>query len=637
MDGNCEKNPIKYLSGIASPEDLKKIPKEELPALAEEIRSELVRVTAQNGGHLASNLGVVEMTVAVHRVFDAPKDHIIFDVGHQSYVHKLLTGRKERFDTLRQAGGISGFTKRAESAYDPFGAGHSSTAISAAIGMAEADALVGSDAYTVAVVGDGALTGGLAYEGLNNCRRNLRLVVIINENEMSISPNTGRLAQHLSRLRASHNYLRTKEVTSGALRYVPLVGRPIYRILRRAKRRIKHLFYNENLFEHMGIRYLGPVDGNDQEGLEACLRHARRLGCSVILHVKTQKGKGYDKAEENPDLYHSLPPAACTCAGETFSAYMGRTLCELAEQNEKLVAITAAMSHGTGLECFRKAHPCRFFDVGIAEGHAVTFASGLAAGGMHPVVALYSTFLQRAYDNVLHDAALQQLPLLLCVDRAGLNAADGATHHGIFDVSLLSAMPNVRIYAPITHAGLRTSLTAALAAKEGVYAIRYPSGCEDATLVQAFYPYGRGENEPLGVRVWQSRAGDVALTVVTHGRIAREALEAARALDEAGVPVRVLLCEYLAPYAALSAEIAPLLAGGVLFLEEEVRAGGFGMNLADALLAIGAIKHQSMVIIATENGFVTPKTGENIRHAAGVDAAAICRAAEKLLKRKETE
>ena len=604
--------------------------------LADEIREYLVHRVTENGGHLASNLGVVELTLALHRVFDAPQDHIIFDVGHQSYVHKLLTGRKEAFDTLRCVGGISGFTKRAESAYDAFGTGHSSTAISAAIGMAEADALAGNTAYTVAVVGDGALTGGLSYEGLNNCRRNLRLIVIVNENEMSISPNTGRLARHLSRLRASRGYLRTKEATAGALRHVPLIGRPLYRLLRRLKRRLKHLFYGENLFEQMGLRYYGPIDGNDEQAVEEFLQHAKSMESSVILHVKTQKGKGYAPAEKDPDIYHSLSPLTCANTGKSFSVHFGEALCEQAAQDARVVGITAAMSHGTGLEIFRKTYPKRLFDVGIAEAHAVTFAAGLCAGGMRPIVAVYSTFLQRAYDSVLHDAALQGLSLVLCIDRAGLNAHDGATHHGVFDVSLLSAIPNVRMYAPVTHAGLTASLAAALARSEGVSAIRYPSGGESDALLAAFYPDGRAPDAVPSVRMWQSRDGAAQLTVVTHGRIAQEALAAARELDAQGVCTRVLLCEYLAPYGELSAELEPLLSGKLLFLEEEVRAGGFGMNLADTLLRRGVLTNEDHTIVATEDGFVTPRAGEDIRAAAGVDAAAILRAARKLLK-KETE
>ena len=624
-----EKWPL--LGGISSPEDLKALAPDKMEPLATEIRDYLVFRVGENGGHLASNLGVVELTLAIHRVFDSPKDHVIFDVGHQSYVHKLLTGRKEAFDTLRQAGGISGFTKRTESPHDAFGAGHSSTSISAAIGMAEAEYRKGSDAWTVAVIGDGALTGGLAYEGLNNCARHLRLIVIVNENEMSISPNTGRLARHLSKLRVSHNYLKTKEFTASTLRHIPLIGRLIYKVLRFIKRRIKHVFYKENIFEHMDIRYRGPVEGNDTAGLEALLRHAKRLGTAVILHVKTKKGQGYAPAEQDPNAYHGLAPQGKAPDGVSYSETLGNELVRIADRDERICAITAAMSCGTGLEVFREAHPKKFYDVGIAEGHAVTFAAGLAAGGLRPVVAVYSTFLQRAYDNLLHDAALQDLPVVLCIDRAGLNPGDGPTHHGIFDVAMLSELSNVRIYAPVTRAGLCRSLQTALTFDTGISAIRYPSGCENPDIVAAFYSHD-AENEAIGVRAWGDT--DAArITIVTHGRIAAEALKAAKQLCAAGISTQVLLCEYIAPYGGLSAQIAPLLCGDLIFLEEELRVGGFGMNLADALKRRGALAHRKYAILGTENGFLTPLTGQTVFAAAGVDADAVVKAAQNLIEK----
>lgn len=594
--------------------------------LAEEIRDYLSYRVNENGGHLASNLGVVELTMAIHRVFQVPEDHLIFDVGHQSYVHKLLTERKERFDTLRRPGGLSGFTKRAESKYDAFGAGHSSTAVSAAIGMAEADALAGRDSYTVAVVGDGAMTGGLAYEGLNNCRSDLRLIIILNENEMSISPNTGRLSEHLSRLRSSRRYLRTKEVTSRTLAGVPLVGKPARRALRWAKERLKHAVYDENIFEHMGIRYLGPVDGNDMEGMITYLEHAKRLGCCVMLHVKTVKGKGNAKAEAEPHLYHSI--SHTVSVEKTFSNHFGAALCAEAKRDYRVCAITAAMSYGTGLEPFRRAYPKRFFDVGIAEGHAVTFAAGLAAGGERPVVAVYSTFLQRAFDNVIHDAALQELPVVLAIDRAGFNSGDGATHHGIFDVAFLSTMPGLRLFTPVTGAGIAASLHAALQSG-GVSAIRYPSGAEEPRVLAAFYPEGCSSAAVPGVRVYDS--GDTPiLTVVTHGRIVGEALRAAEALLAEGIAIRILLCEYLTPYGDLSKEIASLLCGDVVFYEEELRRGGFGMNLSDALLSHGALSRKKYAIVAAEDPFVVPVLGETIWQAAGVDETTLITTVKKL-------
>ncbi len=613
------------LAEVNTPEALKALPEKQLAPLAAQIRDYLTYRVGENGGHLASNLGVVEMTMAIHRVFNSPEDHIIFDVGHQSYVHKLLTGRAPLFDTLRMPGGLSGFTKRAESDHDPFGAGHSSTAISAAIGMARSDRLAGKKSWTVAVVGDGALTGGLAYEGLNNCQNDLRLIVIINENEMSISPNTGRLAAQLSRMRTSDGYIRTKELTSGFLRRIPLVGKPLYRGIRRLKRWLKHRFYRENLFEYMGIRYLGPVDGNDTAGVEAILRHAKRLDCSVILHLKTVKGKGYEPAERDAGTYHSVAPARGDAPDKSFSQIMGEALCALGKQNERICAITAAMRDGTGLVPFAERYPDRFFDVGIAEGHAVTFAAGLAAGGYRPVVAVYSTFLQRAVDNILHDAALQGLPLTLCVDRAGLNAADGPTHHGVFDVAFLSLLPNVKIYTPVTERGVALSLRASQESS-GVCALRYPSGAPSQAIKEAFYPDGAPDT--IGVRLYDSGEAPCA-TVVTHGRIADEALLAAERLAQEGIAVRILLCEYIAPYDTLAAEVAPLLVGkATLFLEEEVRSGGFGMRLCDAMTRAELLR-TSYEILATDDGFVTPAKGETVQQAAGVSAAdihaALCR------------
>lgn len=619
-----------WLSGIGTPDDVKALPSKALPELTAEIRRYLSYRVRENGGHLSSNLGVVELTVAIHRVFDSPRDHVIFDVGHQSYVHKLLTGRKEQFDTLRRAGGISGFTKRAESEHDAFGAGHSSTAISAAIGLATADALEGKDSYTVAVVGDGALTGGLAYEGLNNCRPDLRLIIIINENEMSISPNTGGLSRHLSRIRNSRSYISTKRFTSRTLRHVPLLGKPLHALLRFLKKQVKGLVYRENVFEQLGLRYVGPLDGNDLDAVTQALCDAKSHRGSTVLHVKTKKGTGDLEAEANPDLYHGVLPRGKESNVPTFSEHFGSALCHMAKEDDSLVAITAAMSYGTGLEGFRMVHGDRFFDVGIAEGHAVTFAAGLAAGGKRPVVALYSTFMQRAYDHILHDAALQGLPLILAIDRAGFNTADGPTHYGVYDVSLLSSIKGVRMFAPVTREGITASLKAARRFG-GVCTVRYPSGVENASIREAFYDKGDAADAPC-VRVFDS-AENPLVTVVTHGRIAGEALQAAKHLLDQGVVVRVLLCEYLAPYDELAAEVAPLLLGhATVFYEEEIRSGGFGENLAAALAARGELSLERYRIVAAQNGFAVADVGKTVWQAAGVDAQALERAVCDLVK-----
>ena len=467
----------RYLPSIQSPADLRALPSDAIPGLCAEIRETLIETVSRTGGHLASNLGVVELSVAMHRVFDCPRDHMIFDVGHQSYVHKLLTGRYARFDTLRIGGGVSGFTRRSESEYDCFGAGHSSTSLSAALGFAQSDRMTGSDAYTVAVVGDGAFTGGMIHEALNNITPGLRLIIIINENEMSISKNIGRFALHMARLRRKAGYFKTKKGISRVLKHIPLVGDKLFCFARYTKKAFKNALYGSNYFEDMGLYYIGPADGNDYEAVEELLTEAKKLGDSVVIHLKTRKGKGYVPAEEDPGRYHGMAPAGKT-SGENFSRRLGEILIAEATGDDRLCAITASMSEGTGLESFRAAHPDRFFDVGIAEEHAMTFAAGLAAGGYHPVTAIYSSFMQRAYDQVIHDIALQSLPVLMCIDRAGLNQADGATHHGLFDVSFLSAIPGVTIYTPATFAGLALSVHTALQSGTPA-AIRYPNGGED--------------------------------------------------------------------------------------------------------------------------------------------------------------
>ena len=613
-----------HLNQINHPDDLKAMPVEDLPALAEEIRSYLVARVQENGGHLASNLGAVELSLAIHRVFSTPHDHVIFDVGHQSYVHKLITGRKDRFETLRQGGGISGFPKRSESEHDCFGTGHSSTSLSAALGFAEADRINGSDAFTVCVFGDGAYTGGMIHEALNNCRRDLRLIIILNENEMSISKNIGRFAKELSRIRASKGYFRTKHATASALHHIPLLGKPIFRLLLRIKMALKAALYGSNYFENLGLYYLGPVDGNDENAVELLLRQAKESGQSCIIHLKTKKGKGYAPAEETPTIYHGMSPAAKKPAtAASFSETMGKALTEMAEADPSICAITAAMAEGTGLTGFREKHPSRFFDVGIAEEHAVTFAAGLAANGCRPIVALYSTFLQRAYDNVIHDVALQKLPVVFCIDRAGLNAADGATHHGIFDVAFLSQIPDIKIYTPITNASLKVALQTAVSSDVPV-AIRYPNGCENPAIVDAFY----GKHEPVDIRVRSSfsKAQAPDTVIVTHGRIAAEALLACDLLHEEGRDAGVLLLEQLKPYDDIARDIAEYLPTGegtVLFLEEEVFAGGMGMMLSEALSAYDVMKNKRIKVIALDESFGVQDKHEPIFASFGMDAKSI--------------
>lgn len=611
----------KYLGHINSPQELKALRDEEITPLCAELRQFLVERVSENGGHLASNLGAVELSVAIHRVFDCPHDHVIFDVGHQSYIHKILTGRFDRFDTLRRGGGVSGFTKRSESEYDCFGAGHSSTSLSAGLGFAKADRLSGSDAYTVVVLGDGAFTGGMIHEALNNCERGLKLIIILNENEMSISKNIGSFARSMAKLRKKKGYFKTKRFTANALAKIPLVGKYIVRGLKKIKKALKNALYGSNYFEDLGLYYLGPADGNCYEDVEELMREAKRAGESVLIHLKTQKGKGYADAEQNPGDYHGLRPRSSEQYDSSFSQEFGKMLAELASEDKRICAITAAMGHGTGLDDFESAYPDRFFDVGIAEEHAVTFAAGLSASGYKPVCAIYSTFLQRAYDQIIHDVALQGLPMLFGIDRAGLNAADGATHHGIFDVAFLSEIPGVRIYTPVTYEGMRRSVKRALS-DGSISAVRYPSGAEKSIIKDEFYSDG---STKIGVRA--NYEGKRDAIIITHGRIAAECIKAQRALIERGVSCGILLCEYISPYGELACEIHTHLEDAqpraVVFVEEEIRAGGFGMILSDKLRHIGALDGKAVSIIAVDNSFVIQSKDENIYTSAGVDAESI--------------
>ncbi len=612
----------KYLGRVNSPDELKRLDKKEILPLCEEIRDCIVSTTEKNGGHLASNLGVVEISVAIHRVFDCPRDHVIFDVGHQSYTHKLLTGRYGDFETLRQSGGISGFTNRKESEYDCFGAGHSSTSLSAALGFAEADRLLGNDAYTVVVLGDGAFTGGMIHEALNNCDKELKkLIIILNENEMSISKNIGRFANSIARIRKRSGYLRAKRFTVSFVKKIPLVGNGLFRLIRGVKKSIKNSLYGSNYFEDMGLYYLGPADGNDYESVEELLRAAKRAGENVLVHLKTQKGKGFKPAEDYPDIYHGVSPTQRNEKASTYSHELGRALCDLAKKDDKICAITAAMSTGTGVDSFAKEYPNRFFDVGIAEEHAVTFASGLAANGMKPVFAVYSTFLQRGYDQIIHDAALQDLPVVIAIDRAGFNNSDGPTHHGIFDVAFLSQIPGIKIYTPVTYKGLARSLEQALNDSR-VSAIRYPSGSESERVVKAFY--NTDNDEKIGIKTDFDIHNAPENIIITHGRIAEECIEAKSILKKEGIDCGIVLCEYIAPYSSLADEIFNVIKDlgvrNVTFVEEEIRAGGFGMMLSDAMRDKGYLDSIKYTCMATNDAFVGRKKGQSYLCATGLDA-----------------
>ncbi len=563
------------LDGIRSVEDLREMSEDDMPRLAEEIRQFLVDTTTRRGGHLASNLGVVELTLALHRVFHTPEDHLIWDVGHQSYVHKLVTGRREAFDTLRVPGGMSGFTRREESEFDPFGTGHSSTSISAALGFAEADAIAGKPNYTIAVIGDGALTGGLAHEGINNCRRGLRLIIVLNENEMSISRVTGAFPRLVNRLRISRSYRSFKRTSRSVLRYIPLLGPAVFYTGRWVRNVVRSSFYRSNFFEEMGFTYLGPYDGNDYRQVEDALTEAKQKEDCVIIHLRTKKGKGYAAAENHPCEYHCVYPNAM--GGETFHSVFGDVLDAYAAEDERICAITPATGETTGLSAFAAHYEKRFFDVGIAEEHALTFAAGLAASGMKPYVIIYSSFLQRGYDQIIHDIALQHLPVHIMVDRASLAPADGPTHHGIYDVAFLSQIEGMPIYAPALPETLERMLADTRSAEDAV-AIRYPNGGGCRALAAAFYP--NGEYEHYGVR----SEGDIAhadTVIISYGAAAGRALEATETLRTRGYAASMLLLETLTPVSSVGERIAALLPQNahVIFLEEGIYNGGIAMQL----------------------------------------------------------
>ncbi len=590
-----EKYPL--IARAESTEELKKMGRDELPELCSEIREFLIENVTKNGGHLASNLGVVELTVALHRVFDFPNDRLIFDVGHQSYTHKILSGRRSGFGTLRRRGGMSGFTKRSESEYDCFGAGHSSTSVSAAIGFAEAERMKGSDRYTVAVLGDGAFTGGMVHEALNNCRPDLKLIIILNENEMSISKNTGSFASLIAKIRASKSYYRTKRRTVKLIKKIPLVGEGLFNLIKKIKQGIKNKLYKSNYFEDLGLYYLGPADGNDGVRVERLLTEAKNASQSTVIHLRTVKGRGYMPAERDPGAYHSVSPAG-TPKEKNFSSRMGEILTELADGDGRVCAVTAAMASGTGLVAFEKAHPDRFFDVGIAEEHALTFCAGLAASGYKPYFAVYSSFLQRGYDNLIHDIALQNLPVTVLVDRAGISEGDGATHHGIFDVPFLMQIPNMSVFAPSSFDSLETIMKKSELLLSPV-AIRYANSPDTAGL-DCF--------SPSSEFVYKNYDGERESIIITYGRIVSEALAASEKIPSCGI----ILIEQLKPVLPVADAINAIIPRGaknVIFLEEGIKNGGAGMIFGQSLsLPVGC----TYTHLAIDDVFDTPLATGNI-------------------------
>ncbi|MBP2653013.1 MAG: dxs 2 [Firmicutes bacterium] len=563
------------LETLNSPQDLKKLSIIEMEKLTKEIRNILIHTVSETGGHLAPNLGVVELSIALHRVFNSPTDKIVWDVGHQAYVHKILTGRYSQFSTLRQKGGLSGFPKRSESEHDAFGTGHSSTSISAALGMAIANRMTGKRSHVIAVIGDGSLTGGQAFEALNHAGHvGTDLTVILNDNEMSIAKNVGAMSEYLAKLRTDPRYSKVKRDIEYLLKRIPAIGEGVAKTVERVKDSLKYLVVPGIMFEELGFTYIGPIDGHNIFSLTDVLQTTKNIRGPVLVHVITAKGKGYPPAESNADKFHGVGPF-CIESGEcvvksdkpTYTAVFGETLANLAAENPDIVAITAAMTEGTGLKKFASRYPDRFFDVGIAEPHAVTLAGGLAAAGKRPVVAVYSTFMQRAYDQVLHDICLQQLPVVFAIDRAGIVGEDGPTHHGVFDISFLRNIPGLTIMAPKDENELRYMLYTALASK-GPVAIRYPRGSGLGVNTTGPLEYISGKAEEL-------RSGK-SVALVAAGAVVDICLKAAEHLSTQGIEATVINMRYIKP---LDEETLRRLAkdiGIIITVEENVLTGGFG-------------------------------------------------------------
>lgn len=612
---------MSVLDRIAGPEDIKGLTRQEMKELAGELRQTIIETVSQTGGHLASSLGVVELTIALHRILNSPTDKIVWDVGHQAYAHKLLTGRRDRFGTLRQLDGLSGFPKRAESPHDCFDVGHSSTSISAALGMAAARDRRGGQEKIVAVIGDGSMTAGLAYEGLNQAGHlKKNLVVILNDNEMSISPNVGALSSFLSRKMTSDFFVRLKKEGKHLLGSMPGIGKDLLQLASRAEHSLKGFFTPGMLFEAFGFDYFGPIDGHDLDKLLETLNNVVRLEGPVLVHVLTRKGCGYPPAEQNPSTYHGVGPfdaatgqvKAAKGGPASYTGVFGRTMCELAEKDDRLVAITAAMADGTGLRTFAERFPDRFFDVGIAEQHAVTFAAGLATCGLKPVVAIYSTFLQRAYDQVIHDVCLQNLPVTFALDRGGLVGADGPTHHGSFDLSYLRAVPNLVVAAPRDEVELRRALATARQ-HDGPFAFRYPRGNAlglDTSSEPEPWEIGRGE--PL-------REGDDAVILAVGSAVA-DALQAAERLAQEGLSVGVVDARFVKP---LDEELlcAAARTGLVVTVEENVLAGGFGSAVCELFADRGLAA--TVVRLGLPDRFIEQGSQAELRARYGIDADGI--------------
>ena len=615
-----------HIKDIQSPNDLKKVARNKLPALAEQLRELIIAQVSSGGGHLASNLGVIELTIALHYVFDSPKDKIIWDVGHQSYSHKLLTGRYNEFSTLRKYKGLSGFPRMDESPHDAFGTGHSSTSISAAVGMIEARDKKGERFKVVPVIGDGAMTSGLAFEGLNHAGQLKKdIIVILNDNEMSISKNVGALSAYLSRILSGETYQRFKKETRSFIEHIPKVGESVSKIAQRAEDSLKGFFLPGMLFRELGYNYLGPVDGHDIDALIDTLANAKGSQEPVLVHVITKKGRGYEFSERDPSVFHGVGPFDLD-TGEVvsdksvppYSEVFGKALTELAKKDIRVVAISAAMREGTGLDVFAERFPERFYDVGIAEPHAVTFAAGLASQGLRPVVAVYSTFLQRAYDEIVHDVCLQNLPVVFAIDRAGIVGEDGATHQGLFDISYLRHIPNLAIMAPSDGTELKKMLRLALQ-YDGPSAIRYPRGKVGPA------PEFLGQETELRMGKGEIIVDGDDIVIIAIGNTVRPALKAAELLRKEGINACVVNARFIKPLDEGLLLSVSDRAKKVITVEENLLAGGFGSSVLECL-AKADLTHVSVRRIGIGDEFVEHGSQALLRKKYGLDEEGIYRA-----------
>ncbi len=619
----------KLLDSINQANDIKKIDEQCLDQLAEEIRNFLIQNVSRTGGHLASNLGVVELTMALHLFLDFPQDKLVWDVGHQAYIHKLLTGRKELFPTLRQMNGISGFPKKEESICDSFDTGHSSTAISAALGLVKARDLKGRNDKVVAVLGDGALTGGMAFEALNNAGRlKTNFMIVLNDNNMSISENVGGMANYLAKLRTSSKYTGFKENFENTLNLMPGIGKAIVDKLKRSKDAIKYFMIPSMFFEDMGLTYIGPIDGHDIDQLLTAFQAAARAKKAVVIHVLTKKGKGYHLAEKYPARYHSVDPFEIQSGQPlkaekslSYTKIFSDTMLKLGKDNDRVVAITAAMPFGTGLYDFSKQFPNRFFDVGIAEQHAVTFAAGLAMGGFRPIVAIYSTFLQRSYDQIIHDVCINNLPVVFAIDRAGITGRDGKTHQGIFDLSFLSHIPNLVVLAPKNKTELEQMLTYAVT-HDGPVAIRFPKGEAFLGLSEYQAPMEYGKAEVL------SEGSKVA--ILAAGSMVRTGLQVVEALRSEGINATLVNVRFISP---IDTQILQSLAKKhkiYVTMEENVKSGGYGQKVADYLCE-ARLNQIRLVNIAVPDQYIEHGGVNELHQRFGLDAGSIVEKIKKEL------